>query len=179
MRIGSADLMAATMAVRELPPRLSRSSQVRDESRYGMKSPLPLAFFLSLDSSASAEMTLPSVVSDLLMLAPSFRRAPDVNHECIGHGEVGCHAPVAPVDSARSLPAKSTRLILLTLSVTRPDTGSVVRWVSTMLNTACERLLVSFMLVAATVRALLPSSIRLAMSPCDRTTSEARSCADI
>ena len=48
-------------------------------------------------TSASAEMTLPSVVSDLLMLAPSLRRV-----------------PVAPVESALSLPAKSTRLILLT-----------------------------------------------------------------
>ena len=42
-------------------------------------------------------MTLPSVVSDLLMLAPSLSLAPR-----------------APVLSARSLPAKSTRLTLLT-----------------------------------------------------------------
>lgn len=40
-------------------------------------------------------MTLPRVVSDLLMLAPSFRRV-----------------PLAPVESARSDPAKSTREIL-------------------------------------------------------------------
>ena len=45
--------------------------------------------------SARAEITLPSVVSDLLMLAPSLRRV-----------------PLAPVESARSEPAKSTRLIL-------------------------------------------------------------------
>ena len=42
-------------------------------------------------------MTLPSVVSDLLMLAPSLSRV-----------------PLAPVESARSLPARSTRLTLLT-----------------------------------------------------------------
>lgn len=51
----------------------------------------------TLTISAKAEMTLPNVVKDLLMLAPSFRRV-----------------PWAPVESARSLPAKSTKLILLT-----------------------------------------------------------------
>ncbi len=44
-------------------------------------------------------MTLPSVVSDLLMLAPSLSLV-----------------PLAPVESARSEPARSTRLILLTCS---------------------------------------------------------------
>ena len=48
----------------------------------------------ALDASARAAMTLPSVVSDLLMLEPSFSRV-----------------PVAPVELARSLPARSTRLI--------------------------------------------------------------------
>lgn len=45
-------------------------------------------------------MTLPRVTSDLLMFPPSFRRT-----------------PVAPVASARSLPARSTRWILLTVSL--------------------------------------------------------------
>lgn len=45
-------------------------------------------------------MTLPSVTSDLLMFPPSFNRT-----------------PVAPVASARSLPAKSTRWILLNVSL--------------------------------------------------------------
>ena len=53
--------------------------------------------------SARAWMTFPSVERDLLMLAPSLSRA-----------------PVAPVDSARSLPARSTRLSLLTFSVGSP-----------------------------------------------------------
>uniref|UniRef100_A0A8C7TWJ5 Uncharacterized protein n=1 Tax=Oncorhynchus mykiss TaxID=8022 RepID=A0A8C7TWJ5_ONCMY len=44
-------------------------------------------------------MTMPSVTRDLLMLAPSFSLA-----------------PVAHVASALSLPAKSTRWILLTIS---------------------------------------------------------------
>ena len=53
-------------------------------------------------------MTLPNVVRDLLMLAPSLSRV-----------------PVAPVESARSLPARSTRLILLTYGgrVRRSDRG--------------------------------------------------------
>lgn len=67
------------------------------ESRYGTNdSGAFLAPFLgagALDASARAEMTLPSVVSDLLMLEPSFSRV-----------------PVAPVELALSLPARSTRL---------------------------------------------------------------------
>ena len=49
-------------------------------------------------------MTLPSVVRLLLMLAPSFSRV-----------------PFAPVDSARSDPARSTSEILLTFSAVSPD----------------------------------------------------------
>ncbi len=47
--------------------------------------------------SANAEITFPSVVKLLLMLAPSLRRV-----------------PLAPVDSARSEPARSTKEILET-----------------------------------------------------------------
>ena len=66
--------------------------QVSTESRYGMKDCLaPVG-----SRSASALMTSPSVVSDLLMLAPSL--------SCV---------PVVPLLPARSDPAKSTRLILL------------------------------------------------------------------
>lgn len=69
------------------------------ESRYGTKASvtfLETPFLGSgvLEASASAEITLPRVVSDLLMLAPSFSRA-----------------PVAPVELALSLPARSTRLL--------------------------------------------------------------------
>lgn len=39
----------------------------------------------------------------------------------------------------------------LTFSVVRSLSGSWRRWLNTMVNTACERLLVSFMFVAATV----------------------------
>ena len=52
---------------------------------------------LSLTESASAEITFPRVVKLLLMLAPSFSRL-----------------PWAPVDPARSEPARSTNDILLT-----------------------------------------------------------------
>jgi hypothetical protein len=50
-----------------------------------------------ITTSASAEITFPRVVNDLLMLAPSLSRV-----------------PLAPVESALSLPARSTKLILLT-----------------------------------------------------------------
>ena len=52
-------------------------------------------------------MTLPSVVKLLLILAPSLRRV-----------------PLAPVESARSLPAKSTKLILDTFSVSKSVASS-------------------------------------------------------
>ena len=45
-----------------------------------------------------------------------------------------------------------------------PEVVSVSVAVRMMLKTACERLLSLFMLVAATVRDLLPSDIRLLMS---------------
>ena len=69
--------IAAIMAVLELPPSDSFSSQVKTESRYGTKSSfffLPLA--VSLLACARAAMTLPRVVSDLLILAPSLKRVP-------------------------------------------------------------------------------------------------------
>uniref|UniRef100_A0A8C7YFE8 Uncharacterized protein n=1 Tax=Oryzias sinensis TaxID=183150 RepID=A0A8C7YFE8_9TELE len=67
-------------------------------------------------------MTFPRVTRDLLMFPPSFSRT-----------------PVAPVASARSLPARSTRWILLIVSL--------------------ERLLTSFMPVLAVVRLMFPASI--------------------
>ncbi len=99
--------MAATMAVFEFPPRFSLSSHVSTESRYGMKSPFFFFFPPAADAaaaaaaladcSASAEMTFPSVVRLLLMLAPSLSLV-----------------PLAPVDSARSDPARSTKEMRLT-----------------------------------------------------------------
>lgn len=65
-------------------------------------------------------MTLPSVVRDLLMLAPSFRRVPYcpairiVQHYERERGER--ERTVAPVEACRSLPARSTRDILDTFS---------------------------------------------------------------
>lgn len=54
-------------------------------------------------------MTLPKVVSDLLILAPSFKRA-----------------PVAPVLFARSLPAKSTRLYIYIYVSHNPNFGTAI-----------------------------------------------------
>lgn len=81
----------------------------------------------ALTTSAKAEITFPNVVRDLLMFAPSckYRCLLLKSHQC-NAGQRFAHAvsdngrltfsrvPVAPVESARSLPAKSTRLILLT-----------------------------------------------------------------
>lgn len=53
-----------------------------------------LEFGIILTTSANAEITFPKVVKLLLMFAPSFKRV-----------------PLAPVESARSEPAKSTKLI--------------------------------------------------------------------
>ena len=115
----SAGDIAASMVVLELPPSDSRKSHVKTESRYlstpkqkklYKKNPTnnntagastthgtwlpPLAAFE--ERSARAEITSPSVVSDLLMFAPSLSRS-----------------PVAPVDCDLSLPARSTRFSLL------------------------------------------------------------------
>lgn len=79
-------------------------------------------------------MTLPNVVNDLLILAPSLSLV-----------------PFAPVESARSEPAKSTREILLTFSVVSCVMRSKRCCVKNMVNTACDLLDVSFMFVAATV----------------------------
>uniref|UniRef100_A0A3B3TVH4 Uncharacterized protein n=1 Tax=Poecilia latipinna TaxID=48699 RepID=A0A3B3TVH4_9TELE len=88
------------------------------------------------------EMTFPSVTSDLLMFPPSFSRTPE-----------------APVASARSLPARSTRWILLTTrrslrpADTRPwDWPTPPTCVKLMVKMAWERLLTSFMPVLAVVR---------------------------
>ena len=79
------------MMVFALPPSASWRMHVSFDSRYGTST----FFFGLLLFSASAVMTLPSIVSDRLMAAPSLSLS-----------------PVAPVDSARSDPARSTRFIL-------------------------------------------------------------------
>ena len=117
----------AIMVVLQLPPRLSSKIRVTLESLYGMwERPL---------GAVSAVMTLPSVERDLLILLLSSRRL-----------------PVAPVTFTRSLPAKSTRLSLPTLTYFLCTfSGSIFyRIYSTiMMKMACERLLTSFILVLA------------------------------
>lgn len=111
------------MAVLELPPSESFRSQVKiwnyimlvlpslivgvespTESRYGTTSLFFLAPFTGA-SSASAAITRPNVVSDLLMFDPSLNRA-----------------PVAPVEFALSEPARSTSL---PSSVSHPSFGGL------------------------------------------------------
>ena len=66
-RLSSAGETAAIMSVEAFPPSDSRSRSVSFESRYGM------CFDLE---SASILMTRPSIMSDLLMAAPSDSRSP-------------------------------------------------------------------------------------------------------
>lgn len=121
--------IAAIIAVFEFPPSDSFSSQVNTESRYGTKSSF---FFLPLTGSllacASAAMTLPRVVSDLLMFEPSRSRAP--YGSALGFEESSVRRTVAPVDVCRSDPARSTRDILETFSPTILVIGSRRFWVS-------------------------------------------------
>lgn len=127
------------MTVLALPPSEFCSSIVSTESLYGTR-----ICFLALAGSplwASAEMTLPSDVSDRLIAAPSLSLS-----------------PVAPVESARSEPAKSTRLMSDERSVALPAARSTVVTVSWIEKIVCARLLVAFIAVLATVRACDPES---------------------
>lgn len=83
-------------------------------------------------------MTFPRADRDLLILAPSFSRS-----------------PVAPVLSALSDPAKSTRFITLLFLVSDPDSLLMI-WSNVMVTTVWALLLVAFMLVEATVRLAVP-----------------------
>ena len=132
---------AATITVFELPPSADWSSSVSTCERYGTNTFLPglLAF------SASAEMTLPRAESDTLISMPSCRRA-----------------PVAPVDSARSDPARSTSTMSLVISLVRPS--SLISCVSEMVTMVCARDDVAFMSVAPTVRLAVPMSCTFSIS---------------
>ena len=68
-----------------------------------------LLFIMLRTDSARADITFPKVVKLLLMFAPSFSRV-----------------PLAPVDSALSEPARSTRDILLTCDL---KSNKFVTWV--------------------------------------------------
>lgn len=83
-------------------------------------------------------MTFPRADRDLLILAPSLSRS-----------------PVAPVLSALSDPAKSTRFITLLFLVSDPDSLLMI-WSNVMVTTVWALLLVAFMLVEATVRLAVP-----------------------
>lgn len=83
-------------------------------------------------------MTFPRADRDLLILAPSFSRS-----------------PVAPVLSALSDPAKSTKFITLLFLVSDPDSLLMI-WSNVMVTTVWALLLVAFMLVDATVRLAVP-----------------------
>lgn len=81
-------------------------------------------------------------------------------------------SPVAPVDSARSDPARSTRLILLVTCLSFPGPlASFSTWVNMMDTTVCALDDVAFICVAAIVRCAVPDSIRFSISSYERTTT--------
>ena len=86
-------------------------------------------------------MTLPRLESDWLILAPSFSLS-----------------PVAPVASARSLPARSTMLMVDRFSISFPA-AFFDFCVNLMPTMVWARELVAFMFVLAMVLFTLPSSI--------------------
>lgn len=98
------------------------------------------------DAFAKAAITFPSVVSDLLIFAPSLSRV-----------------PVAPVESARSEPARSTNEIFETRSDDRLAPVTVVVWINLSEKTACDLEDSAFIFVDATVRTALPSSILIVL----------------
>ena len=82
---------AQIITVLELPPKAFCKIRVKAESLYGGNT----SFFLPKALSAKVFITFPRTNKLLLILHPSFNLA-----------------PVAPVEFALSLPAKSTKLIL-------------------------------------------------------------------
>lgn len=124
---------------------LTLRSQVNTDSRYGTNAADVFR------ASAKAAITLPSVSRLLLMLTPSRNRS-----------------PLAHVWLTRSLPARSTRLILLrrvcidddgllSVSETEADGRMSARF-RTMLKIEWERELLSFIPVAAVARWLFPTA---------------------
>jgi len=93
----------ATIKVLELPPKLSLSKQVNFESLYGM-----CTFGLSL-AKANALITIPKVVSDLLIFPAYFSRS-----------------PVAWVAFCLSDPAKSTKWSLGVLRHLCPSVSNLI-----------------------------------------------------
>mmetsp|Transcript_35864 Transcript_35864/g.101528 ORF Transcript_35864/g.101528 Transcript_35864/m.101528 type:complete len:285 (+) Transcript_35864:1544-2398(+) len=103
-KASSAGEIMHIIVVLQFPPRLSSRMRVSLESRYGMCCRCLV--------SVRAPMTLPSALSDWLIFFDSSSRL-----------------PVAPVMCTRSLPARSTRFILptLTLSLVGPALPLPVR----------------------------------------------------
>jgi hypothetical protein len=132
--------MTHTITVLLLPPRAFCNNLVKAESLYGT-----LVFFPSL-CSARALMTFPRQDRLMLIPAPSLRRS-----------------PVAPVESTRSLPAKSTRLMTAVLAISLPALF-LFFWTKVRPTMVCALDEVAFMLVLATVRFIVPSSILAHMS---------------
>ena len=92
-------------------------------------------------------MQFPSAESDLLMAAPSLSRA-----------------PVAPVPSTRSLPARSTSETRERVSTSSVSQGLRSTRVTVNSTTVCARDDVSFIPVAATVRLTSPVAINAAIA---------------
>ena len=153
----------AIIAVRQLPPSESCRMRVSFESRYGTCTLRPLA-------SHSVDMTLASAESDRLIFFDSSSRS-----------------PLSPMNAARSLPARSTRLSRESLSAVPSSPAraasatasaadasgeplpGVMTCSSTTVNSACERELTSLIRVAAVVRARCPRAASAHTSCGERT----------
>ena len=78
-------------------------------------------------------------------------------------------SPVVCATDERSLPARSMRLILLTLLISSPS--SALLWVRMIVTTECDRLLLSFIPVAAVALYLFPTDNQYWTSMCIQTHS--------
>mmetsp|Transcript_17536 Transcript_17536/g.61646 ORF Transcript_17536/g.61646 Transcript_17536/m.61646 type:complete len:237 (+) Transcript_17536:479-1189(+) len=144
----------AIIIVLLLPPRLSLSRRVSTELRYGTNDARrPCASGVD-----SALITAPSALRLRLMVLASLSRS-----------------PLTPAVLARSLPARSTRLILLIFSHTAPVARLVPRCRKRSVKSACERLDSSFICVAAVVRSLLPMKSSCSTSSKHSTGTSSRS----
>lgn len=133
------------MLVLLFPPSESFSRNVNTESRYGICCFVAVVFYSCLFISASALMTLPNVESDLLIKAVYFNALSLMWDWC-----------------TRSLPAKSTRLILeqTSIDVADPSLFTAVRRCTTCrVKMLCARLDTSFIRVELMCRFSLPYRI--------------------
>lgn len=110
-KLSSEGEIAQIMAVQEFPPSAFLKMKVSLESRYGTNC---LSFSFLLQFSAKISMTLPRVVSDWLIFAVSLSLSLEST----------------PVFATHSLPARSTRWIILYLTLVCLHHITFTPWIS-------------------------------------------------